>query len=94
MNSALSLQILVTQSLIIIIFCRLNLLKQSGEEDWKKRVHRSSESGTPPSPSPSPSPMEVKLREKIGPAISVQHVEQYTQTCFNEHPYLAITCLM
>ena len=25
---------------------------------------------------------------------SVQHFEQYTQTCFNEHPYLAITCRM
>ncbi|XP_052080646.1 uncharacterized protein LOC127718635 [Mytilus californianus] len=37
---------------------RLNLLKQSGEEEWKKRVQKPSDI--------EQSPMEIKLREKVG----------------------------
>ncbi|XP_063412509.1 uncharacterized protein LOC134695228 [Mytilus trossulus] len=37
---------------------RLNLLKQNGEEEWKKRVQKPSDI--------EQSPMEIKLREKVG----------------------------
>ncbi|VDI10833.1 supervillin [Mytilus galloprovincialis] len=41
---------------------RLNLLKQSGEEEWKKRVQKPSDI--------EQSPMEVKLREKVGASMA------------------------